>query len=90
MSLDTLFRRGAETWVIKAEAEQGDSSVGQVGSIGGDLSEVGEEKDSYIADLDDDEKTYEGVDRVLREASLSQVTAQSETVMPRLVVGQSE
>lgn len=45
------------------------------------LGDDGEEKDSYIADLHADDNEYAGVDRVLREAVLSQVTAQSETVL---------
>jgi 2-oxoglutarate ferredoxin oxidoreductase subunit beta len=80
LDLQTLFRRGAETWVIEESADL--TVTGRVEHIGGELGGAGStEKDSYIADLAGDSVEYEGVDRALREAFLSQVTAQSETIV---------
>ena len=78
-SLHALLRRGAETWTIEPAAAEGEAVRGQVEGLGDALEEVGPEKDSYIADLDEDEGVREGVARVLR-TELSELTSDSDTV----------
>ncbi len=78
-SLHALLRRGAETWTIKPPAAEGEAVSGEIESLGDALEEVGPEKDSYIADLDEDEGVPEGVARVLG-TELSELTSDSDTV----------
>lgn len=91
-SLHALLRRGAETWTIEPAAAEGETVRGRVKGLGEALNEVGEEKDSYIAALSEDENgsVREGVARVL-ETELSELTSGADAirVSPDTPIGQA-
>ena len=83
-TLDDLFRRGAETWTIEPPAKKGDTVHGKVASVDANEMEIGEEKESYEADLIEDEKVASGLEKAIRTARLKDVPAQTTTlVVPR-------
>ena len=79
-SLSALFRRGVETWTIEPSPTEGKGPRGQVEGLGDELKEVGEEKDSYIADLNEDDVTRSHAETVLA-TELQAIEPEAKTIL---------
>ena len=82
-TLKDLFRRGAETWTIEAAKAEGEGVTGHLEHVEAS-DEIGEEKESYEADIEQDAVEVGAMEKLLAGVPLAEIPGQAETiVVPR-------